>query len=158
MSFKCQKETFQDILAETLGEDSEYTVVRQVQEELASIVEEHKEEPEPLKLDKPKVRRILEESGVEAERMEQFDRIYEEKAGEQATFVAANVVKSRKVDIKTAEIKIQVDPACMDMITTQMIDGRKCLVIPVEENVEINGLRATVGFAGTMTPAGVTAV
>ena len=45
-----------------------------------------------------------------------------------------------------------------DMITTQMIDGRKCLVIPVEENVEINGLRATVGFAGTMTPAGVTAV
>lgn len=150
MSFKCQKETFQDILAETLGDDSEYVVVKQVHEELAGMIEEHKEEPEPLRLNKPEVRKILEKSGVEPERMEQFDRIYEEKAGGQASFLAANVVKGKKIDIKTAEIKIQVDPECMDLITTQMIDGRKCLVIPVEENVEINGLRAAIGFAGTM--------
>lgn len=151
MSYKCQKETFQDILSETLGDDSEYEVVKQVQEELTGIIEEHKEEPEPLRLNKPEVRRILEKSGVEQEKLEQFDRIYEEKAGEKTTFLAPNVVQTRSVHIKTAEIKIQVDPECMDLITTQMIDGRKCLVIPVEENVEINGLRATVGFAGTLS-------
>jgi len=149
MSFKCQKQTFQEILSETLGEDCEYAVVCQVQEELTEMIEEHKEEPEPLKLDRPEVRKILERSGVEAEKLEQFDKIFEDKAGEKTTFLASNVVKAKKVDIKTAEVKIQVEPGCMDMIMTQMIDGRKCLVIPVEDNVEINGLRATVGFAGT---------
>ncbi|MBQ8639060.1 MAG: DUF4317 domain-containing protein [Lachnospiraceae bacterium] len=150
MSFKCQKETFQDILSETLGDDSEYMVVRQVHEELAEMIAEHKEEPEPFQLNKTQVRGILERSGVEPERMEQFDHVYEQIAGEQTTFLASNVVSGKKIDIKTADIKIQVDPMCIDMITTQMIDGRKCLVIPVEENVEVNGLKATVGFAGTL--------
>ncbi len=149
MTFKCQKETFQEILAETLGDECEYAVVRQVHEELSGMVAEHKEEPEPLKLDRPEMKKILERSGVEPEKLEQFDRIFEEKAGEKTAFLASNVVKAKKVDIKTAEVKIQVDQECMDMIMTQMIDGRKCLVIPVEDNVEINGLKATVGFAGT---------
>lgn len=147
MSYKVSKETFQDILSETLGEACAYSVVTSVQEELSSLVEEHKEDADPLRLDKPQVRKILEDCGAPDENMEQFDRIYSDIAGEKTTFLAGNVVQNKKMELKTADIKIQVPPDCISLIKTRMIDGRKCLVIPVEDNVEVNGLRAAVGFS-----------
>ena len=45
-----------------------------------------------------------------------------------------------KLDIRTPDIVIKVNPERADLIETRLIDGRECLVITVNDRVEINGL------------------
>ena len=35
---------------------------------------------------------------------------------------------------------MNVNPDRADLVDIQVIDGRKCLVIPIDEEVEVNGL------------------
>ena len=84
MSADTQKETFQMIIEDTLGEDGDYETVRNIHETLNDMIEEHKEEPDPLTLDKTDVKKIFEQSGVPNEKMENFEKNFEENAGEQA--------------------------------------------------------------------------
>ena len=74
------------------------------------------------------------------EKLEKFDTHYEETAGENTSFVAANVVNTRKFEIKTPDIVIQVNPERTDLVETREIDGRKCLVIELNDEVEVNGI------------------
>ena len=74
MSADSQKETFQMIIEDTLGEDGDYETVRNIHETLNEIIEEHKDEPEPVSLDKTDVKKIFENSGVSAEQMEIFEK------------------------------------------------------------------------------------
>ena len=64
-----QKETFQALIEETLGQDAEYEVVKSIHENLTEMIEEHKEIPEPLMLDKHQVKNLFEKSGVVEEKL-----------------------------------------------------------------------------------------
>ena len=140
MSADTQKETFQMIIEDTLGEEGDYETVRNIHETLNGLIEEHKEEPEPLKLDKIDVKKIFEQSGVPAEKMENFDRNYEENAGEKTSLLASNIAETRKFNIETPDIIIKVNPERADLVETRIIDGRQCLVIPVDDHIEVNGI------------------
>ena len=140
MSADTQKETFQMIIEDTLGEDGDYETVRNIHETLNDLIEEHKEEPEPLALDKTKMKKIFEQSGVEPEKMESFDRNFEENAGEKASLLAANIAETRKFNIDTPDVIIKVNPDRADLVETRVIDGRQCLVIPVDDHIEVNGI------------------
>lgn len=140
VSFKAQKETFQEILADTLGDECEYDIVRQLHENLTEMVEEHKEDMEPLALARPAVRDLLEKSGVEAERLQDFDKIYDETAGENTAILVPAITGSGKFALKTPDVEIRVNPERLDLVETRFIEGRRCLVIAVEDNVEVNGL------------------
>ena len=113
-----QKETFNCLIADTLGTDCDYSVVKNIHEILNEKIEEFKDSPEPLELGKQDVRRLFEDSGVPDSRMEDFDQCYDEEVGE------------------------------------RIIDGRQCLVIAINEHVEVNGISIAVapeGVAGTET-------
>ena len=104
------------------------------------MIEEHTEEPEPLALDKTDMRKIFENSGVSNEQMETFDQVFEENAGEKTSLLATNIAETKKFQIETPDIVIKVNPDRSDLIETRMIDGRQCLVIPVDDHIEINGI------------------
>lgn len=140
MSADDQKETFQMIIEDTLGDDGDYETVRNIHETLNDLIEEHKEEPEPLALDKTEMKKIFEQSGVDAEKMENFDRNFEENAGEKASLLATNIAETRKFNIETPDIVIKVNPDRADLVETRVIDGRQCLVIPVDDHIEVNGI------------------
>ena len=140
MSADDQKETFQMIIEDTLGEDGDYETVRNIHETLNDLIEEHKEEPEPLALDMTEMKKIFEKSGVDAEKMENFDRNFEENAGEKASLLASNIAETKKFNIETPDVIIKVNPDRADLIETRIIDGRQCLVIPVDDHIEVNGI------------------
>ena len=140
MSANTQKETFQILIEDTLGEEGDYETIRNIHETLNDLIEEHKEEPEPLQLDKTDVRKVFEQSGVSAERMERFDRNYEETAGEKTSLLATNIAETKKFQIETPDIVIKVNPERSDLIETRLIDGRQCLVIAVDDHIEVNGV------------------
>lgn len=140
MSANTQKETFQMLIEDTLGEDGDYETIRNIHDTLNDMIEEHKEEPEPLQLDKTDVRKVFEKSGVSSEKMECFDQNYEETAGEKTSLLAINITETKKFQIETPDIVIKVNPERADLIETRVIDGRQCLVIAVDDHIEVNGV------------------
>ncbi|MDF2485499.1 MAG: hypothetical protein K0R46_1667 [Herbinix sp.] len=142
MSAGDQRETFQTLIKETLGTECEYEIVRNIHEKLNDILEEHKlkEIAEPLTLDRKEVKNIFVESGVEEEKLIEFDKNYEKMTGENATLMAANMVNTRVFEVKTPDVVVKVNPERVDLVQTKLVDGRKCLVIEITDQVEVNGI------------------
>ena len=77
-------------------------------------------------------------------------RTSKENAGEKATLLASNIAETRKFNIETPDVVIKVNPDRMDLVETRMIDGRQCLVIPVDDHIEVNGINVrTMKVKGT---------
>lgn len=141
MSAGSQKGTFQSVVMNTLGEECEYDVIRNIHDNLNEIIEEAKQSPEPPVLTKPELKRLLSNSGVTEKRMETFDTNFDHIAGEKAEFLVPNITETRKFSIETPDIVIKVNSERADLVETKMIDGRQCLVIEMTDQVEVNGVR-----------------
>lgn len=135
-----QKETFQTLIEETLGETCDIETVKNIHEKLTEMVEEHKEELQPLTLDKNEVKTLLASSGVANDKMLEFERHYDETAGEDTSLMASNVINTRSFEVKTPDVVIKVNPERTDLIETRKVDGRECLVIPLGDNITVNGI------------------
>ncbi|SCP99051.1 DUF4317 domain-containing protein [Anaerobium acetethylicum] len=140
LSAGVQKEAFQTLIEETLGEDCDYEIVKNIHDMLNEIIDEHKDVPEPVVLVKAEVKRIFSESGVDDEKLENFDEHYEQLAGEKASLMAENVVNTKVFEVKTPDIVIKINPDRTDLVETKMVDGRKCLVIEINDQVQVNGI------------------
>ena len=140
LSAGVQKETFQTLIEQTLGEDCEYAVVKSIHENLTEMIEEHKEIPEPLTLGKTEVKHLLEKSGVEEEKLTDFEKLYDASAGEDTSLFVDNVASTRSFEVKTPDVVVKVNPERADLVNTMMVDGRKCLVIEINDQVEVNGI------------------
>lgn len=147
LSAGTQKEAFQTLIEETLGEDCDIEVVKNIHDRLTEIAEEHKEEPEPLVLDRKEVKTILADSGVSNEKLETFDARYDETAGETASLLAGNVMNTRTFEVKTPDVVIRVSPDRTDLIETRNINGQQCLVIRLDGGIIVNGITVRPGGA-----------
>lgn len=147
-----QKEAFREVLEDTLGSDCTYETVKEIHDKIQEkLIQEETDadsgqEPEPVALTKETVREILTESGVSEEKVQQMDRAYDEKVGDHAALYAQNVVDQRRFEVKTYDVVLHVKPEKAAQIKSQVIDGQKCLVIPMEENenVNVNGIHTIV--------------
>lgn len=139
-----QKDSFNALVEETLGDDCAYETVVNIHEKLNEWVEAQKESPDPVVLTKSEVRRLFEESGVDDEKMESFDEHFEINAGETATLMAANITNTKRFEIKTPDVVVHIAPDRAELIDTQIINGRRCLVIPMEDEVEVNGIHVRI--------------
>ena len=135
-----QKETFQTLVTETLGEDCDYETVKNIHENLNEMISENKGKPEPAVLDKTSARKLLERSGVSEEKLGDFEEHFEQKAGENGRLLASNVAETRKFEVKTPDVIVKVNPEKTDLIETMVIEGRQCLVIKIDERLEVNGI------------------
>lgn len=135
-----QKETFQTLVEETLGESCDIETVKNIHDKLNEMAEEHKDEPQPLILDKNEMKTILAGSGVSNDRLAQFDRHYDETAGETTSLFASNVMNTRTFEVKTPDVVIKVNPERTDLIDTKVIGGRECLVVQLDGGVVVNGI------------------
>jgi hypothetical protein len=141
MTAKSQKETFQSLIEDTLGMDCNYETVRTIHENLHEMMEEKKEDPEPLLLDKTDIKNLLAESGVHPEKLEAFEKNFEAATPEQPVpFTASNIANTRKFEVKTPDVIVQVNPSRADLVDTRVIDGRRCIVIEINDAVEVNGI------------------
>lgn len=140
LSAGTQKEAFQALIEETLGDEVEYEVVKNIHENLTEMIEEHKEIPEPLTLDKHQVKSLFEKSGVKEEKLTDFDKLYDAAAGEDTSLFVNNVANVRTFEIKTPDVVVKVNPERADLVNTLQIDGKRCLVIEINDHVEVNGI------------------
>ena len=137
-----QKEAFTDAITEALEGECRFDVVRSVHQQIRDRMEEYKQAkvPEPLELSSDDVAEILRQSGVEEERVDSFREKCGEQFGEDAGLDPGNIIESRKFEIVTPVVKVSVVPEYTQQVKTKMVDGRMCLVIPVDGGVEVNGV------------------
>ena len=152
MSAAEQKEAFESALCGGLEEACSLEVVQAVHEQLTERIDEHKESgsSEPLALTARDVGGILRRCGVEEERVESFQAQCGQSFGESAALNPANLIDSKKFEIRTSQVLISVDPAYSYVVESRVIDGKRYLLIPAGEEVEVNGL--AVGLTGEDTP------
>lgn len=135
-----QKETFQNLIVETLGEECSYETIKSIHDNLNELIEEKKSSTEPIGLDKVEVKELLSKSGVDDERLENFEEHFEMAAGKEARLLATNIAETRKFEVKTPDVVVKVNPDRTDLVETMVIEGKQCLVIQIDEHLEVNGI------------------
>lgn len=141
LSAASQKETFNTLVADTLLDGCTYETVKSIHESLSQLIEERKDDPEPLTLMKEDVKSLLESTGADDSALEHFDAEFEQTAGDsQSPLFVSNVVNTRKFEIKTPDINISIKPDRTDLIETRILDGRPYFLIPADDSVEVNGI------------------
>ena len=115
MSAAEQREAFQEALTQSLEEAFSVEVVRTIHESLTDRMTRHKEEkdPEPLTVTVGELEGILRDCGVPQERIGAFQGECEERFGAGAE--------------------------CTYLMETRIIDGKRYILIPAEDAVEVNG-------------------
>ena len=138
MSAAEQKEAFQNALSEALGDACNMELVQSIHDRLRDQIEQHKEshDPEPLELSVSDAAAILRDNGVEEEKILAFR--------DGATLNPANLIDSSRFEVKTADATISVSPEHSYLVETRIIDGRKYLLIPADEDIEVNGFGVRV--------------
>ncbi len=140
MSAGSQKETFKSLVEETLGEKCCIEAVKNIHEKLSELVNEHSEELQPLMLDRQEAKALFADSGVPDEKLDEFDRCFDETAGENTSLMVSNVISTGSFEVKTADVVIKVKPERTDLIESRVIDGLECLVVRLDGGVEVNGI------------------
>lgn len=135
-----QKETFQTLVTETLGEDCDYQTIKNIHDNLNELIEERKSNQEPVSLDKTEVKELLEKSGVKEEKLADFEEHFEQVTGENGTLMAANIAETRKFEVKMPDVVVKVNPDRTDLVETMEMDGKQYLVIQIDEHLEVNGI------------------
>ena len=142
MAADTQKETFQSVLADALEDACDYQVVQAVHDQLCGMVQANKENKDeaPLTVSRSTVERVLQDQGVPQERVEEFSREFDRQFGEEAELSPRNIVSAGQTEVKTPDVRIQVNPERGDLVETRIIDGARYILIRAEESVEVNGV------------------
>ena len=144
LSAEAQKSMFQKILGNVLENRAGYSIVMDVYDRLYELLEEGKDDPDPVTVGKHELRRILENSGAAEEVAERFEKEYEENIGGDTLLQVSNLVSPKGITIKTADATIRLEPSRMDMLETTDLHGMKCLAVNADGLVEMNGISVLV--------------
>ena len=93
-----QKQMFETVVEKTFGAAPEFAIVKSVNDNLARIAEEKKDQNNGG-MNKDELRSIFEESGADETDLETFDRIYDEVVGKGKELLPDNVLNASKLEI-----------------------------------------------------------
>lgn len=133
-----EKDKFGKLLGDVFGEDADCKIVKDIYEGISKEMERHAEDPELYKIDRNELKKIFCNSGVPDEKMEMFDGAYRENIGN-VPVMASNICDNKVVNIQVPEGKITIDADFISNLEIKEVDGRKCMVLPVDY-VEVNGI------------------
>ena len=139
LSAGSQKDAFHTLIADVFGEGAGYAEVADIYEHLEELTEEAKDSPDPVLLSQEEMRRLFEERGVAEEKMETFDQMYAATVGT-GSLTLQNIACGRRFRIETPDVKIEVAPDRLALVEAMYIDGKECLVVTVNDRVEVDGM------------------
>jgi hypothetical protein len=147
MSAAEQREAFETALTEGLEEACSMEVVQRIHERLLDKLEQHREsrDPDLLVMTIGELGRILRDCDVPEERVEAFDQKCSALFGVGAELNPANLIDSRRFEVKTPQATVSIDPENSRLVEMRDIGGRQYLLIPAEDGVEVNGLSVAAG-------------
>lgn len=142
MTCQHEKEAFQQILTEVAGEELSYFVIAQINDFLYDLAMQRRDDPEPPKLDKEAFLEMLRNSGISAEKLEAFPACFKDKVEASHTdkLTISNIAES-KISLNNSYVSVSIDRSDIDKVHTSVQNGRRCLVIDLDEpSLIVNGM------------------
>lgn len=137
------KAIFDLVLKNIIGDTVDSEIISNVYEEIERLVQEKDEEEdsEPPMLDYHDVGQILKISGVENVDTAKVEHAFKNViSDEKHEFKATNIVpKTIKITTKVANLSLS--PKELKHVKYIMFQGKKCLLLEIDEDVEVEGLR-----------------
>ena len=96
--------------------------------------------PDALLVNKDDVKEVLASCGVSESHIAKFSVDYDEAFGFEADLHPRNIIDPKRIEVKTPDVSIKVNPARSDLIETRIIGGVKYIMICADEAVEVNGV------------------
>lgn len=122
-----QKDRFKEIAEEAFGGAVDMKSIISINERTRNFIKEKQDEDETAKMDRVDLNHILSASGAKHEI-------------EDAIEVMAENISDKNYTFQTEGIKVSVKGECINYISKQNINGKSCLIIPIDENTTLNGL------------------
>lgn len=123
-----QKEQFQTLIEDTFGTDCSLNTVKQIQETLIEKLEDGLETEE---LSASDMRAFLQQVGAENVEQIRDDLI---------PMTVAGITETKDLKIKSDTATVSVKQEYADDVRVELVDGRKCLILPLEGEVTANGI------------------
>lgn len=103
---------------------------------------ELKDAPEENVVDKNDTARILEESGFEEEEIAVFKKNFDEQTEVNGKVLLSNVFEgSNKLKIKSGKTEVSLPMEFTDYVEVRKIDGKNCIVIEINDELMVNGVK-----------------
>ena len=83
----------------------------------------------------------MSQSGAKDEKLTIIDENFDTEPGRTEQLVLSNLKPSGKLEVKSDSIKIQISPDRADLLETMIVEGRECLVIPLTDEIAVNGIK-----------------
>ncbi|MBO1003895.1 DUF4317 domain-containing protein [Pseudogracilibacillus auburnensis] len=139
------KAVFEEIVKDVVGDEVDTHTLANVYEEINRMIDEEEEEEESPTLNYREVERVLKVSGVEdveTEKVEEaFQKIIDDEKYE---LKASNIVPNytaKSIKIETPVAKVSISPEGLKYIKRVNYNGKRCLLIEVEEDTMIEGFK-----------------
>lgn len=139
LSANVQKEKFKKIIEDTLDDKADSNVVKEIHSIISDMLEENKINSETLLFEKNDIRKIFEKADVPNDCMSRFDLIFEDIMGKSKVLSAENITDSKKLHIKSIDTELKIDTSALHKVSTKLVEGKKCIVIEVDDDIEVNG-------------------
>lgn len=143
MTAKDDKIAFEEVVRDAVGHELNTSTLASVYEEINRVAEESEEEEEPPTLDYRDIERVLKSSGVEDVNEEKMKTAFKNVIDdEKYELKAKNIVpkyNSKSIKIQTKVADISVSPEELRHVRQVLMDGRRYLMIEVEEDTVVDG-------------------
>ena len=86
----------------------------------------------------------MEYCGASAQKVEQFGNKFEEQFGKEKESAPKAIIDVKKFEVVTPDVSIKVNPERTDLVSTQIINGVKYILIKASDGVEVNGMSVDI--------------
>ena len=143
---KEQKQTFGEVLEQTVGEECSLRLVSSIHAQINEIIEENKAEKEEALpfITKDDAAQMLRFCGIPEDKVEAFEKGFDESFGENAEIPPSNLASTKQLQIETPEVSVKVNAGCSDMVQSRIIDGVKYILIRADNDITVNGVNIKI--------------
>ncbi|WHY75444.1 DUF4317 domain-containing protein [Neobacillus sp. WH10] len=143
MTAQDDKDCFDFILKEVIGDEVDSAVISNVYEEIDRVVQENqeKEDSEPSTLDHRDIERILTVSGVENVETAKVEHAFKSVVADEKHEFKASSLIPKNIKISTKVANVTINPKDLKNLKYITYEGKRCLLLEVDEEVVVEGFR-----------------
>ena len=130
------------LIDKVTSDSADLNTVKNIQGSLQQLIEDKKDSGSLVILNKTDIRDILKQSGIEDIALQNFEEYFmmDLKDNQLPVIAADNISISKELKVEMPDVVIKVNPKKSSIITTKNIDGKRCIVIEMGDNVQVNGI------------------
>lgn len=144
MTAQDDKDCFDFILQQVVGDEVESTIIANVYQEIDQIVQENEEDEEddsqPM-LDSQDIERILTVSGVENVNKDKVEHALKTVLDDEKYEFKANNIMPKTIKIETKVANLTLKPKDLQYVKYITFQGKRCILIEIEDDVVLEGFR-----------------